>query len=300
VAKFHPSSIIKTVRALRATGKAHAQQATRRGLVVPKAFKTGVSSTTPAKLDPAEVYRGFRSQSLREAGGPLSILGWGPQLLAEKMMGKKRVRKAIWKHVSEPALRADIAAGHVFSKTPLVGKKLFRKKEHIPVGKGLQREVERSSALAPFEKVRDLAEPVLIGVGLEKGVNKAMGHKDSEKNASALASSDLLSDKGMREKIASKMLLLHEENKGHRKRAHALQVLFKQAELGVERLPNSYSELEVKLASLQNQDLVVLEKALELAAGNIKVGELATQSDLSGGNASEQFQAALLGEEEFS
>lgn len=284
-----PSSVAKLLRALRATGKAHAAEATRRGLQVPAAYRA-VKPTAPASAE--EIFKGFRSQSIREAGGPLSILAWLPQMGLEKLLGKKRVRKAIWNYVSEPALRADIAAGRVASKMPLIGKKLFLKREFIPTGKGMQREVERTSLLAPLEKVRGLAKPILIGVGLERGVNKLMKPKDMQKQASA----DPLADRGMREKIASKMLTLHEENKGHRKRAHALKVLFKQAEMGVESLPTSYSELESKLASLQDQDLVVLEKALELAAGNIKVGELAASPDSSGRNASEQFQAALLEE----
>lgn len=106
-------------------------------------------------------------------------------------------------------------------------------------------------------------------------------------------------DKDLREKVASTMLRLDGENKEHTKRAQALRVLFKQAELGLAQVPQTYSELQVKLAELCTQDLVVFEKALELTGGSMKLGELHTTSDSSEPlSASEKFQAAVLGDSE--
>lgn len=95
---------------------------------------------------------------------------------------------------------------------------------------------------------------------------------------------------------AQKMRQLDGAVKVHEKRAHALRLLYKQAELGYGEVPRSYDELQDKLASLLNQDLYVLEKALELTGGNIKLGELDRTIEPQAYTASEQFQAAILGD----
>ena len=99
----------------------------------------------------------------------------------------------------------------------------------------------------------------------------------------------------IRKQAAEKMLQLHAMNKEHEKRAHALRLIYKQAELGYGEIPRSFGELQEKVASLVNQDLYVLEKALELTGGNIKLGEL-DKSDLSlgGGKAEDLFKASIL------
>ena len=100
-------------------------------------------------------------------------------------------------------------------------------------------------------------------------------------------------DEDLREKVASTMLRLHANNKEHEKRAQATRLLFKQSELGLVSLPSTYDEFEQKLASLAGQDLAVLEKALELTAGNMKLGEL-TGSSLETHDAAATFQADVL------
>lgn len=82
-------------------------------------------------------------------------------------------------------------------------------------------------------------------------------------------------DKSIRKIAAEKMLQLDKELEWHKKQAHALELIYKQCELGFGEIPSSYNELQEKVASLINQgDLNVLEKALELTGGNIKLGEL--------------------------
>jgi len=95
---------------------------------------------------------------------------------------------------------------------------------------------------------------------------------------------------------AEKMLQLHQENKEHIKRAHALKLIYKQAELGCGDVPQDYRELQEKIATLLNQDLDVVEKALELTGGNLNLGELDSTTDLAPRNADESFQAAILGD----
>lgn len=104
-------------------------------------------------------------------------------------------------------------------------------------------------------------------------------------------------DKGILKLAAEKMIQLNNENKGHQKRAHALRLIYKQAELGYGEIPRSYNELQEKVAALVNQDLDVLEKALELTGGNIKLGELDTPDlRLGGGKAEDVFKASILGD----
>ncbi len=102
-------------------------------------------------------------------------------------------------------------------------------------------------------------------------------------------------EKELLKTAAQKMRQMDNQLKTHEKRAHALRLIYKQAELGYGDVPRSYSELQEKVASLVNQDLFVLEKALELTGGNIKLGELAN-SEPQAYNATEMFQAAILGD----
>lgn len=239
--------------------------------------------------DPDKAWKGLRRQAMSSGDG--SLILWPIKSLAEKVIGgakgMAKVRGGTWKYVSEPSLRADSALGRQLEKLP-GGKHVFRVKEKIPWGKGLEKEVVRSSALAPLIKVRDIAEPILIGVGLEKGI-KVLSRKPEQ--------GPKMDDQHLREKAASVMLHLQEENKGHEKRGQALKLLFKKAELGYEVLPKTYSELETKLAALVTEDLVVLEKALELAGGNVKLGELDAHDPKATVDSAEKFQAAILGDE---
>lgn len=106
-------------------------------------------------------------------------------------------------------------------------------------------------------------------------------------------------DKGLLKQAAEKMLQLHRENKEHEKRAHAVKLLYKQAEMGVIRFPGSHSEYEEKIASLINQNLEVVEKALEFAGGQMSIGDLENNIDpLANLTADQTFQASIIGNEE--
>jgi hypothetical protein len=127
-------------------------------------------------------------------------------------------------------------------------------------------------------------------VGLYTCKSKIEGGKSHMDHATSKLAQGIL-----HEKIASEMLRLDSAVRGHRKRAHATKLLFKQAELGMTQLPQTFSEFEEKLAAMEREDLTVLERALELTGGNVKLGELCDpdSQDLS---ASEKFQALILGE----
>ena len=98
-----------------------------------------------------------------------------------------------------------------------------------------------------------------------------------------------------KKQAAEKLLYLHGENKKHVKQAQALRLLYKQAEMGLCEVPGSYSELMEKLSALCNQDLNVLEKAIELSTGNFSFGTIAA-SDPQNLNSSQQFLASMLDE----
>jgi hypothetical protein len=250
---------------------------------IPKVFQNSINNKNYERA-----WRGYREAG---GGGVDSLVSYIPLAIAEKLIGKKKVRGAVWKYVNAPSLVTDTAVGKGLSKVPLVGKKLFTTNEKVPWGKDTFKEIERSSALAPLVKARNIGAPIMIGVGLEKGFNKVHEAISAPKERDRMKS-----DYELREKVASTMLRLNDEVKEHTKRAHALRLIYKQAEMGVGYLPQSYGELEEKLASLLNQDLIVYEKALELAGGSIKLGELSS-SDMKNLNALEQFQAAVLGDD---
>ncbi|MCJ7520615.1 MAG: hypothetical protein MUP21_00085 [Dehalococcoidia bacterium] len=273
---------------IKGSGKARKMGPGKRGTRIPKdnavppGFAAGTSSPNAQRT-----WNAYREKAMHSGGGADSLLLYPVQWAAEKALGKERVRNRMWKAVGAPALRADTAIGRVLEKTPLIGKKLFRVKEQVPWGKGLHREVERSSALGPLTKARDIAAPIIVGAGLETGVRAMTKKKDSEGDQPK-------DDQHIREKVASVMLHLHEENRGHEKRADALRLLYKQVELGYGQLPQSFGELNEKLAALVKEDLGVLEKALELAGGNLKFGELGSKDHSAAGSAAEKFQASLL------
>jgi hypothetical protein len=278
VSKGKPlQKIVKGSGKVRKMAPARGGKRVSKSNAVPAGFAEGTKSPNAQRA-----WDAYREKAMTSGGGADSLLLYPAQFAAEKMLGKERVRNRMWKAVGAPALRADTAVGRVLEKTPLVGKKLFRVKEMVPWGKGLHREVERSSALGPLTKARDIAAPIIVGAGLEKGVRAMTKKKDSEDG------------QHIREKAASVMLHLHQENRGHEKRADALRLLYKQVELGYGQLPQSFGELNEKLASLVKEDLGVLEKALELAGGNLKFGELGSKDNSIAGTPAEKFQADLL------
>jgi hypothetical protein len=59
-------------------------------------------------------------------------------------------------------------------------------------------------------------------------------------------------------------------------------------------MPHTYEAFQEKVASLMRQDLAVLEKALELTAGDAKLGSL-MDSDRHQRDAAATFQSEVLG-----
>ena len=188
---------------------------------VPRAFSRGLAEG----INPKKAWDAYRRSAMEAADE--SILAWPFRKAIELgLKGTKhsksldKVRGVVFDNVSSKALIADMSAGHHLQKIPVIGKPLFTLKEDVPWSEGMKKTITRASALAPLVKVRDLATPILVGVGLERGISALNKNRGPD-----------MQNKQLREKAASVMLQLHESNKGHEKRAHALKLLFKQVEL---------------------------------------------------------------------
>lgn len=133
-------------------------------------FTRGLSST----FSPSVVH-GLKRQGSR--AGPDSFVALGLSKLIGSVVGKrgkKKIRDIMWKTTQKAPLDVDTALGNVAvdatKHTPL--KHLFKVKEKIPVGTGLERTIDRPSITAPLAKARDIATPLIVGYTAEKGLRR--------------------------------------------------------------------------------------------------------------------------------
>lgn len=271
--------------------------------------RAGGKSSTKEMRKIQEGYRRAASEGMPESFvAELPVIGLDKAY--QKATGRKGVvRRKMFDYISEPAMAVDTAVGSKLEKIPLVGG-AFRTRERIPWGprkQNLEKTVERPSAVGPLTKIKDFAAPLIIAGGLERGT-RALLEKRRKQNAEKTAEDGAMMseveiqkiaqaddmDRQLREKVASTMLRLHRQNKEHEKQAQAMRLIYKQAELGLEALPQSYDELQQKVASMVGQDMTVLEKALELTAGSSGLGELASGETISSPNAETTFQSEVL------
>jgi hypothetical protein len=207
---------------------------------------------------------------------------------------ENRMRNFAYRNFHAPLASLDSTLGSLPSKIPLIGG-AFRTKEKAAIGKNLEKTVERSSILGPVIHARNFAVPIVAGIGIDKGIKEFREKlKQRQEQSSSTGETMDKTSQELQKKVASTMLRLNATNKEHEKRAQATRLLFKQAELGIAPLPDSYQEYEQKLASLVSQDLAVLEKAMELNTGLMSMGEL-TGSNLNPNSAVSTFQAEVLG-----
>lgn len=258
---------------------------------IPKSLVTGLKTSNTAKA-----FEGYKR--IHQDGGLDSLVAYLPMKAAEKVFGKEKTRDALWHFAGKPSLVADTAAGNLMHKLP-GAKGLFTVTDKVPIGKkpGFYMDVDRASITAPLVKARNFAAPIVMGVTLDKGITKAVDFAKQQRSESdnTKTASDT---KALFEKAASVMYALHESNKVHEKRAHALHVLYKQAEMGLTTIPSSYTELQEKLGELVNEDLLVYEKALKLAAGHVKLGELSNESLAPlAKTADQKFAEAVIGQD---
>jgi len=143
---------------------------------------------------PKDVQRGFRTRHMRRAGDSLFMApleSVAMKLLKGKgrkglpnIRGTRKVKNFMWDKIQKPSLMADIAAGKVLNKvtknlTPMDN--LFKVKEKVPVGKGMFREVERHSGLAPLTKAVGIASPFVLGTWSQEQLEKLHGQRGNKK-----------------------------------------------------------------------------------------------------------------------
>lgn len=143
---------------------------------------------------PKDIQRGYRRQSLRRSGDSLTgalIEGPATRLLRGKtpkgkpnIRGAKKVKNFLWNKIQKPALMGDIAGGkalNVIARNLTPAEKLFKIKEKVQVGKGMFKEYERHSALAPATKAVALASPFIVGLKGQEWLEKLHGQRGNKK-----------------------------------------------------------------------------------------------------------------------
>lgn len=123
------------------------------------------------KSVPKKVQKGLETEAKEMASGPESFLAFLPQMGLEKLIGKEKVRGAVWRGLSQPAQSVNISAGRQAQKLPGM-KWLFTEKRKLPTGvtrKGSRKfeEMEYPSATAPLQKGMALATPVIVGSSID-------------------------------------------------------------------------------------------------------------------------------------
>jgi hypothetical protein len=131
---------------------------------------------------PREVQEGLKREAVQQSGGPLSLAAWGPEELAKKILGKERVDRVMWEGVSKPAHSANVILGKGGQKIPFM-KGLFTEKKKLPIGpegKNLYKEVSYPSATAPLTKGLAIATPIVMGVQLDKLLQKRRKNNEAD------------------------------------------------------------------------------------------------------------------------
>ena len=224
----------------------------------------------------------------------LSPLAWG----AKKILGSKKVDKAVWKYFQAPIVKADVALGEQaqrLSKAMGGSGKLFSEAKVLPMSKARGKftggkEVLVPSFVAPAGKAGKIVIPMLGMMKAEELLKKEK-KMDQPKN---ITQADLT-------KTAEMLESLKGQRDDFEKKAHATKLLFKQAELGQIVFPKSHDDFEEKVAKLMHKDLNVVEEAIKMAAASEELvntfGGLSSQKATDnpmGGSAQNAFQKSLM------
>jgi hypothetical protein len=236
---------------------------------------------------PSAVQEGIR----KAMAGEKPLLLYPVNKLMEKVVGKKAVDDFYWKALQKPVIQADVALGSGAQKITdtITSKadKLFKTKKVLPAGgaKGSYtggKEYEIPSILAPAEALGALVLPTLGAMKLEEMVR---GGKQMENK---VTKADL-------QKTAHMLKDLNEKRAHFEKRAKATELLYKQAEMGSIRFPQTFDEYEEKVAELLSKDLNVVEEAIKLGSSteeNSLGGHLTKEAKVT--NARDNFAMSIV------
>lgn len=207
---------------------------------------------------PKAVRKGLRKAMSEEKPFLLAPVNW----LASKVVGKGKVDDLYWKGIQKPILDVDVALGQKAQKLTdkLTGKsgKLFKEQKLLETGKRVgsqtgKREFDIPSVLAPASKAGKIVIPTLGAIKLEEMVR---GKNMSDKK---ITKSDL-------QKTAAMLSHLNEKRAELEKKAKATELLYKQAEMGQIKFPETYADYREKVAELLSKDLNVVEEAIKMAS----------------------------------
>lgn len=208
---------------------------------------------------PKAIQAGLRKAMANEKPFLLFPVNW----LAGKAVGKQAVDDFYWKFLQKPILDADIALGrgaqYLSDKVTRKSGKLFKDTKLLEMGRGKGLETGKKEYLlpsitAPVNKAGKLVIPTLGAIKLEEMIR---GKDMSENNQ--INQADL-------QKTASMLKELNEKRAHFEKRAKATELLYKQAELGQIKFPQTFDDYQEKVAELLSKDLDVVEEAIKMAS----------------------------------
>ena len=143
------------------------------GSIARKASNVVKSKTIRGQFGKA-IEDAYRGQAIRD-GMVDSFVAWPFIAGAKKVMGNRKVMRHMWEKIQKPALNADTVLGAGADKVVRNlpgGKNLFKQKDLLPWGKGIKKEVTRTSLFAPAVKAKNIAAPIALGSAVDKAMNK--------------------------------------------------------------------------------------------------------------------------------
>lgn len=242
---------------------------------------------------PGAVRKGIKKSLEGESPFVLAPFNWA----AKKVLGDKKVNQAYWKYFQKPIVKADVNLGTIAQKatksvTGGKGGKLWSEKKILPTGRkrGLFKKTRTGgeehhvpSVLAPASKTGKFVIPMLGAMKLEEILKgkKPMSNKPIVKEA------DL-------KKVAEMLNTLNDERNKFKKEAKATELIYKQAEMGQVKFPETFAEYQEKVAELLGKNLDVVEEAIKMASSSETDTLGGLDNTSNPGNAQDAFQRAIL------
>lgn len=211
------------------------------------------------------VREGRREQARGE--GMSSLFAWPVLAAMRKLKGKDAVNRALYSRYHRPLKNVDEKLGRLLERE-LGTKKLFRQVDVLPtrrrMGKGKHRvriEHETTSATAPVSKavkaIAPLAATLYVAEKLDKIGEDKMADQIEDKNQLLKQAADALD--------------------AAQKRDHAIKLAFDMVERGKVPPFETLNEFEMKIASLMEKNLQVVQEALELDVDMPDFGKVASE-----------------------
>jgi hypothetical protein len=239
--------------------------------------------TTKIKVTPEEV-RGAELEAARNKGTGSFFL----DILGAPLKKRPALSEAVAKY-RMGLTKADIAAGHVAGKVPVVGR-LFNEEVRTPiktVGGFEVAKVEKVKRLtAPLVRAQKFLMPIFAYEGLRRVMAGGDGNSEKKGNetmtrdeqAVMLKAASLIDQLGKeREFLIDQLAIAH-----HEKQASSLaREMVEKGMLASEDMDKKASEL------FKEPDLGMVKKAVDLAQGGFDLGKIEKKASVDGSDGSE-------------